>query len=226
MRATPTVMGSPTRSSTSRRSCAAISAGVPETRRNPPTSRNASSIDSASTSGVVCSNTSKTALLASEYADIRGGTTMACGHRLRAWRPPIAVRTPQGAPRSSRRARLPRRRSPGDRAAEDRPVARPTRRRHRGRHAGSSPRRSRTYVRNCTTGWQPRGRPATAPKMVESHRTAQSVFCPARIGPKHHAQRSSFGGRKADTGPWTPHPPPQPIIGEAACASSGPTTTR
>ena len=40
------------------------------------------------------SNTSKTALLASEYADIRGGTTIACGQSRRAWRPPIAVRTP------------------------------------------------------------------------------------------------------------------------------------
>ena len=43
-----------------------ISVGVPETRRRPPTSRKASSIDSASTSGVVLSKTSKTALLASE----------------------------------------------------------------------------------------------------------------------------------------------------------------
>jgi hypothetical protein len=43
----------------------AISVGVPDTRLSPPTSRNASSIDSPSTSGVVCSNTSNTALLAS-----------------------------------------------------------------------------------------------------------------------------------------------------------------
>ena len=76
------------------RNRAAISAGVPETRLNPPTSRNASSIDSPSTSGVVCSNTSNTALLASEYADIRGSTTIARGHSRRACRPPIAVRTP------------------------------------------------------------------------------------------------------------------------------------
>ncbi len=39
--------------------------GVPEIRRNPPTSRNASSIDSPSTNGVVSLNTSNSALLAS-----------------------------------------------------------------------------------------------------------------------------------------------------------------
>ena len=43
----------------------AISGGGPEIRRNPPTSRNASSIDSPSTSGVVLSNTANIALLAS-----------------------------------------------------------------------------------------------------------------------------------------------------------------
>jgi hypothetical protein len=42
-----------------------MSVGAPEIRRSPPTSRNASSIDSPSTSGVVCSNTSNIALLAS-----------------------------------------------------------------------------------------------------------------------------------------------------------------
>ena len=62
------------------RSCAAISTGVPDTRRRPETSRNASSTDSGSTTGVVSWNTSNTASLASEYADIRGGTTRACGH--------------------------------------------------------------------------------------------------------------------------------------------------
>ena len=66
VRATPTVMGRPTCSRTSRRSRTAISVGVPDTRRRPPTSRKASSIDSPSTSGVVFSNTANTALLASE----------------------------------------------------------------------------------------------------------------------------------------------------------------
>ncbi len=46
--------------------------GVPDTRRSPETSRKASSTDSGSTSGVVSWNTSNTASLACEYADIRG----------------------------------------------------------------------------------------------------------------------------------------------------------
>ena len=94
VRAMPTVMGSPTRSRTCARSRAAISTGVPDTRHRPDTSRKASSTDSGSTTGVVSWNTSNTASLACEYADIRGGTTIACGHSARAWRPPIAVRTP------------------------------------------------------------------------------------------------------------------------------------
>ena len=57
-----------------------LAPGVPDTRRSPDTSRKASSTDSGSTTGVVSWNTSNTASLASEYADIRGGTTMACGH--------------------------------------------------------------------------------------------------------------------------------------------------
>ena len=77
-----------------RRSITAISSGVPAIRRMPRTSRNASSIDSPSTSGVVSRNTSNTALLASEYAAIRAPTTTASGHSRRASPPPIAVRTP------------------------------------------------------------------------------------------------------------------------------------
>ena len=79
VRATPTVIGSPTSSSTRRCSRAAISDGEPASRSSPRTSRNASSIESPSTSGVVSSKTSNTALLASEYAVIRAGTTIACG---------------------------------------------------------------------------------------------------------------------------------------------------
>ena len=92
--ATPTVIGRPTRSRTSRRRRAAISAAVPEIRLSPRASRNASSIDRPSTSGEVSSKTLNTALLASEYADMRGATTTASGHSRRAWRPPIAVCTP------------------------------------------------------------------------------------------------------------------------------------
>ena len=94
MRPPPTVMRRPTCSSTSWRSCAAIASGVPDTRRSPPTSRNASSIEMPSTTGVVARNTSNTARLASVYASMRGSTTTAWGHSARAWRPPIAPRTP------------------------------------------------------------------------------------------------------------------------------------
>ena len=93
--AIPTVMGRPTRSRISRRSRVAISRGGPAMCSRPRTSRNASSIESPSTSGVVRSNTSNTSLLASAYADIRGGTTIACGHSRRACAPPMAVRTPR-----------------------------------------------------------------------------------------------------------------------------------
>ena len=65
VRATPTVIGNPTSRSTSARRRDAIAAGVPAIRHRPPTSRNASSIDSPSTSGVTSWNTSNTALLAS-----------------------------------------------------------------------------------------------------------------------------------------------------------------
>ena len=51
-------------------------------------------MESPSTSGVVSRKIAYTALLASEYADIRGRTTAACGHSRRACPPPIAVRTP------------------------------------------------------------------------------------------------------------------------------------
>ena len=94
VRATPTVIGRPTCASTRRLSRTAMSAGAPAIRSIPRTSRNASSIDSPSTCGDVSSKIANTALLASEYALIRGGTTIARGHSRRAVRPPIAVRTP------------------------------------------------------------------------------------------------------------------------------------
>jgi hypothetical protein len=95
VRATPTEMASPTSARTRARSRTAISSGVPAIRRSPPTSRKASSIEIPSTSGVVSRKIAKTALLASEYASIRGGTTTASGHSSRACLPPIAVRTPR-----------------------------------------------------------------------------------------------------------------------------------
>ncbi len=95
VRATPTVIGSPTRSATSRRSRCPICSGVPAMRRSPPTSRNASSTESPSTRGVVSSKTSNTARLASEYADMRGSTTTASGQSRSACRQFIGVRTPR-----------------------------------------------------------------------------------------------------------------------------------
>jgi hypothetical protein len=65
VRATPTLIGSPISSRTRRRSLTAISSGVPAKCSMPPTSRKASSIESASTVGAVCSKTANTALLAS-----------------------------------------------------------------------------------------------------------------------------------------------------------------
>jgi hypothetical protein len=65
VRATPTVTGSPTRSRTAARSRTAICAGVPAIRSIPRTSRNASSIDSPSTTGDASSKTANIARLAS-----------------------------------------------------------------------------------------------------------------------------------------------------------------
>ena len=65
VRATPTVIGRPTRSRTSRRRRSAMATGVPAIRSIPRTSRNASSIESPSTTGVVSSNTRYIARLAS-----------------------------------------------------------------------------------------------------------------------------------------------------------------
>ena len=64
VRATPTEIGRPTFSRTSVRSCCAIVDGAPRMRRSPPTSRNASSMEMPSTSGVVSRKTSKTSRLA------------------------------------------------------------------------------------------------------------------------------------------------------------------
>ena len=94
VRATPTVTGKPTRSRTAARRRTAISTGVPAMRSIPRTSRNASSIDSPSTTGDASSNTANIARLASVYASWRGRTTIASGQSRRACRPPIAVRMP------------------------------------------------------------------------------------------------------------------------------------
>ena len=74
----------------------AISLGGPRRpARRPPTSRNASSMEMPSTSGVVSAKMPKTARLASEYASNRGRTTIASGHSRNACRPPMAFCTPR-----------------------------------------------------------------------------------------------------------------------------------
>ncbi len=93
--ATPTESGSPTSSRTRARSRTAISSGVPQIRSSPRTSRNASSTDSFSTIGEVSANTSKTALLASEYASKQHSTTTRPGQIRRALPALIAERTPR-----------------------------------------------------------------------------------------------------------------------------------
>ena len=64
VRATPTLIGSPTSVATRARSRVAISTGVPAIRQSPPTSMNASSIDIGSTTGEMSRKMSKTARLA------------------------------------------------------------------------------------------------------------------------------------------------------------------
>ena len=156
VRATPTVIGSPTRVATSRRSRAAISTGVPDDpcagRRRRGTPRRSRCPRPAAWCRA---NTSKTAWLASVYAlNARRDDDRVAGRAAApAPRPSrCARRTP--SPRSSPRARLRRRRSPAARAAAGRRAARPTRRTSRGRHAGSSA-RTRTHVRTACRRRQP-----------------------------------------------------------------------
>ena len=116
------------------------------------TSRNASSIDSCSTSGVTDSKMAITSRLFSEYRSKRGehergptGTHAAPG--------PSASRSARrtGGLRSSRppphRGHRARRRSRAGRAAPDRRAARPTRRTRRDRRAGSRRRGGRIRMR-------------------------------------------------------------------------------
>jgi hypothetical protein len=91
----PTVIGSPTSVRTRARSRAARSTGGASMRCSPRTSRNASSMDTPCTAGVVSSKIANTARLAATYASNRGRTTTSPGHSDRACRPLIAVRTPR-----------------------------------------------------------------------------------------------------------------------------------
>ena len=105
----------------------------------PRTSRNASSIDSPSTSGVA-SRTPRTSPCWPRCTPPSEGRRRSRGGRVdaRASRPsPFGCRTPW--PRSSPRARRLPRRSQDDPGGVRRPAARPTRRTSRRRRAGWSP---------------------------------------------------------------------------------------
>ncbi len=94
VRAMPTVMGRPTSLATRARNVRPISTGAPRMRRSPATSRNASSTEMPSTSGVVSWKIANTRRLASVYAANRGGTTITVGQSLRAALPPMGVEMP------------------------------------------------------------------------------------------------------------------------------------
>ena len=92
--ATPTEHGSRCSSRTRRRMSSAIPAGRPSNRCAPDTSRNASSRDSGSTSGVTSRKIRMTARDAAVYSLNSGGRKIASGQSRRARAPGIALRTP------------------------------------------------------------------------------------------------------------------------------------
>ena len=92
--ATPTEQVMPCSSAIRARIHSPIQAGRPSRRQAPPTSRNASSMDSGSTSGVIDRNTAITPADTSAYVDMFGGTTTACGQSRRAWVIGMALCTP------------------------------------------------------------------------------------------------------------------------------------
>ena len=91
VRATPTVIASPTSSRTRPRASAAMSAGSPDTRRRPVTSRKASSIEPLDQRRGLLEH------LEHRLAGLRvrrhAGLDTASGQRRRACRPPMAVHT-------------------------------------------------------------------------------------------------------------------------------------
>jgi hypothetical protein len=92
--ATPTEQLMPCSSAIRVRSCSATCAGLPSRRRAPDTSRNASSSDIASTSGVTDRKVSITAADTAVKSRKSGWITTACGHSRRARIPGMADRTP------------------------------------------------------------------------------------------------------------------------------------
>ena len=92
--ATPTEQVMPCWSLTCALMSCAIRAGAPSRRCAPATSRNASSSDSGSTSGVIERKMAMTSLETSPYSPCRGGMKTACGNSRLALLTGIADRTP------------------------------------------------------------------------------------------------------------------------------------
>ncbi len=92
--ATPTEQVTPCSSWTTARSSSAIWSGEPSRRVEPRTSRNASSSESTSTSGVTRRKVSITEPETEEKTSKSGATTTACGQSRRARVIGIAERTP------------------------------------------------------------------------------------------------------------------------------------
>ncbi len=137
VRAMPTVIGSPTRSRTCARSRAAISTGVPDTRRRPRHVEEGlvhrQRFDHGR--GVAEHLEHRVAGLASTPTSAAAPRSRADTARGPGVRPSRCARR-RPWPRSWPRARRRRRRSPAGRAARDRHAARPTRRTSRGQRAG------------------------------------------------------------------------------------------
>jgi hypothetical protein len=93
--ATPTEQVTPCSSATRSRICAAICAGEPSRRIEPETSRNASSSDSGSTSGVTSLNRPSPRATPPQYRSKSGSSTTACGQARRARAIGIAACTPK-----------------------------------------------------------------------------------------------------------------------------------
>ena len=92
--ATPTAQVMPCSSWTVARIRSAISSGVPQRRTDPRTSRNASSMETTSTTGVIRRKVSTTAAETVPKTSCSGLTVTACGHSRRARAEGMPERTP------------------------------------------------------------------------------------------------------------------------------------
>ncbi len=150
--AIPTETTRPVRSSTRRFSARATSIGAPSSRSVPVRSRNASSSDSGSTTGLKLSKTLRTIArnLDVAFHPARARKSLAgraCAPAPWASRTARRTRAPRMRPRSPRRGGCCRRRSPACRATRDYRASRPRRRRRPCRHGRSRVPRPRRLSR-------------------------------------------------------------------------------